>query len=206
MYTPLDLKNLKLYTMADASFANNKDMSSQMGYIIVLGNEIPRTRFTDDNSPGVSSFKLHGNNLHWSSIKCKRVTRSVLASEIYAMAHGVDIAVAIGGTINKIMERLTPAHPRVPIVACTDSHSLYDCLVKLGITKERRLMIDIMALREAYERNGLTDLRWIDGRDNPADAMAKGNCNPVLDELINTNELELRVQGWVDRDVPNTTT
>ncbi|KAE8822069.1 hypothetical protein HRS9139_10478 [Pyrenophora teres f. teres] len=167
--------------MVDASFANNKDMSSQIGYVIILGNEVT-------SSDG--SFKIRGNIVHWSSTKCKRVTRSVLASEIYAMAHGVDIALAIGTTIDMIMDRLSL--PKVPIVACTDSRSLYDCLVKLGTTKEKRLMIDIMALREAYECSDLMDIRWIDGRDNPADAMTKAASNSALEHLIDTNELELR--------------
>ena len=56
-------------------------------------------------------------------------------------------------------------------------------------------MIDIMALREAYERGELTEIRWIDGRDNPADSMTKASSNQALQALINTNELELRVQG-----------
>ncbi|KAF1357348.1 hypothetical protein EJ07DRAFT_117036 [Lizonia empirigonia] len=168
-------------------------MSSQMGFIIILGNEIP-TKNSDH------SFRIRGNLLHWSSTKCKRVTRSVLASEIYAMAHGVDMAVAIGGTISRIVKRLTPAINRVPIVVCTDSRSLYDCLVRLGTTKEKRLMIDIMALREAYERGDVTDVRWIDGRDNPADPMTKASrCNSALTTFIDTNEIELRVQGWVER-------
>ncbi|KAF1359087.1 hypothetical protein EJ07DRAFT_122048 [Lizonia empirigonia] len=123
-YVPLDVRNLKLFTLVDASFANNKDMSSQMGFVIVLGNEVTSS---DTN------FGIRGNIVHWSSVKCKRITRSVLASEIYAMAHGVDIAVTIGGTIDMIMQRLDL--PKVPIVVCTDSRSLYDCLVKLGTTK-----------------------------------------------------------------------
>lgn len=114
------------------------------------------------------------------------------------MAYRVDIAIAIGGTIDMIIERLLL--PKVPIVVCTDSRSLYDCLVKLGTTKEKRLMIDIMALREAYERSELMDIRWIDRRDNPADAMTKSGPNDALEALINTNELELRVQRWVHRN------
>ena len=62
-------------------------------------------------------------------------------------------------------------------------------------------MIDIMALREAYERGDLTEIRWIDGRDNPADSMTKASSNQALQALINTNELELRVQGWVHRSI-----
>jgi len=143
------------------------------------------------------TLEIHGNVLHWSSTKCKRVTRSVLASEIYAMAHGVDIAISIATTMNTTMKRL--AMPSIPIVVCTDSLSLYECLVKLGTTKEKRLMIDIMALREAYERGDVSDIRWIDGRDNPADAMTKASPNAALSNLIDTNNLTMRVQGWVSR-------
>lgn len=38
--------------------------------------------------------------------------------------------------------------PGVPLIDCTDSHFLYECLVRLGTTKEKWLMIDIMALRQ----------------------------------------------------------
>ncbi|EFQ90045.1 hypothetical protein PTT_13456 [Pyrenophora teres f. teres 0-1] len=75
------------------------------------------------------------------------------------------------------MDRLSLS--KVPIVACTDSRSLYDCLVKLGTTKEKRLIIDIIALREVYERSDLIDIP----------------SNSALEHLIDTNELELRVQG-----------
>jgi hypothetical protein len=186
-YVQLKMTDLKLFAFVDASFANNKDMSSQMGYVIVLGNEVANN----------TSFTIRGNIIHWSSLKCKRITRSVLASEIYAMAHGVDIAIAIGSTLNIIMDRLSLPH--ISIVVCTDSLSLYKCLVKLGTTKEKRLMIDIMALREAYKRGELKDIRWIDGHDNPADAMTKATANASIEQLVDTNKLELRVQGWVNR-------
>jgi len=54
-------------------------------------------------------------------------------------------------------------------------------------------MIDIIALREAYEQGELKDIRWIDRRDNPADSMTKSGPNTALERLINTNYLELRV-------------
>jgi len=38
-YVRLDTQKLKLYTMVDASFANNADLSSQIGYVIILGNQ-----------------------------------------------------------------------------------------------------------------------------------------------------------------------
>jgi hypothetical protein len=49
------------------------------------------------------------------------------------------------------------------------------------------------------------DIRWIDGRDNPADAMTKAGCNTAMEKLITSNKLNLRVQGWVNRDRYRTT-
>jgi hypothetical protein len=72
------------------------------------------------------------------------VTKSVLASEIYGMVKGVDMAIAIGTTITIIADQL--GLPRILTIVCTDSYLLYKCLVKLRTTTEKRLIIDIMAL------------------------------------------------------------
>jgi hypothetical protein len=69
----------------------------------------------------------------------------VLASEVYGMVAGVDIAYALSSTLRIVTDQLHL--PPLPMIVCTDSYSLYECLVKLGTTKEKRLMIDIMALR-----------------------------------------------------------
>jgi hypothetical protein len=125
------------------------------------------------------------------------VTRSVLASEIYGMVGGVDMAIAISTTIAMITDQLEL--PKLLTIVCTDSYLLYDCLVKLGTTTEKRLMIDIMALRQSYERRELMEIRWINGQDNPADAMTKPNLNKALEKFITTNCLQVRVERWVKR-------
>jgi hypothetical protein len=184
---PLDLSTAKLYVFVDASFANNKDLSSQIGYVIVLGNE----------AAGKGEFQLTGNIIHWSSTKCKRVTRAVLASELYAMAAGVDIAISISTTLAMIAHRLKLSN--IPTILCTDSFSLYECIVKLGTTKEKRLMIDIMAIRQSYERRELSEVRWVEGNSNPADAMTKANPNKALEQLIDNNQLTVKIDGWIER-------
>ena len=113
------------------------------------------------------------------------------------MVGGVDMAIAINTTIKMITEQLD--FPQTPIIICTDSYSLYECLVKLGTTKEKRLMIDIMALRQSYERREITEIRWIDGKNNPADAMTKSAPNGALGSFLTTNRLQVRVDGWVQR-------
>jgi hypothetical protein len=76
---------LQLVIFTDSLFDNNKDYSSQIGYIIVLA---------DDNN--------NCNIIHWSSVKCKRVIRSVIAPELYTMSHGFDTTCALKNTLNKI--------------------------------------------------------------------------------------------------------
>ncbi|KAF1969375.1 hypothetical protein BU23DRAFT_582696 [Bimuria novae-zelandiae CBS 107.79] len=115
----------------DSSFANNKNLSSQLGFILILIN-----KSIDINN----TFIICGNIIHYSLTKCKRVTRSI------------------------IIERL--GLPAVPLVIYTDSYSLYECLVKLGTTKEKRLIINIIALRH---------------KDNPTDAFTKALLNRALE-------------------------
>ena len=66
----------------DTLFVNNKDFSSQIGYILVLADIMNKA-----------------NIIYWSSIKCKRITRSVLASKRYAIAHRSNIGATIKLTV-----------------------------------------------------------------------------------------------------------
>ena len=66
------------------------------------------------------------------------------------------------------------------IIIYTDLYSLYECLVKLETTKEKRLIINIIILRQSYEYYKLFEIRWINGYNNLADAMTKSNSNKVL--------------------------
>jgi hypothetical protein len=189
-FVPLDLATAKIFVFVDGSFANNKDLTSQLGFAIILANEDPATATH-------SQFAIHGNLLHFSSTKSKRVTRSVLASEIYGMVAGVDMAHALATTLNQATTHL--GLPPIPTVVCIDSYSLYECLVKLGTTTEKRLMIDILALRESYQRRELQEIRWINGEDNLADAFTKVTPNRTLERFIDRNEATVRVEGWVSR-------
>jgi hypothetical protein len=69
----------------------------------------------------------------------------------------------------------------------------------LGITSEKRLMIDLMCLRQSYERREITEIRWIDGNINPADAMTKIKPCSALTKLIDTNTIDLKTTAWVER-------
>jgi len=54
-------------------------------------------------------------------------------------------------------------------------------------------MVDLMCLRQAYERREITKIKWISGGTNPADAMTKSKPCPALKLLVDTNKLDLQV-------------
>jgi hypothetical protein len=60
------------------------------------------------------------------------------------MVGGVDIVITIRTTLKMIIDWLKL--PIIPIIVCTDLYSLYKYLVKLSIIKEKRLIINIIAL------------------------------------------------------------
>lgn len=99
----LDLESLQLTIFTDSS-ADNNDLSFQICFVKVL---------TDKNNKA--------NIIYYSSTKCKRITRNVLAAELYGMVNGFDIGAFVKSTLDEILDI------QIPLVLCTDSKSLYDC-------------------------------------------------------------------------------
>lgn len=181
----MSAEKLRLFVFVDAAFSNCEDFSSQIGYVIMLGSE----EYGDKRS----TFTMTGNLLHWSSTKAKRVTRSVLAAELFAMVAGFDMAFTVRGTIEEVL------HRKVDLIVCTDSFSLYECITKLGKPSENRLMVDVSGLRQSYERREITEVRWIEGTSNPADAMTKERCCGALKDFVDANVIVVRTKAWVER-------
>ena len=95
-YITLDLEQVKLFIFINGSFANNKDFSSQINYLIILANKTEET----------NEFAIKGNLIYYSSIKSKRVTKSVLAFKIYGIVKSVNIAIVINIIIKIIIRQL----------------------------------------------------------------------------------------------------
>lgn len=174
----LSLDSLQLIVYSDAAFSTNKDHTSQLGYIIML---------TDD------SHKC--NIIHYSSAKSRRVARSVLGSEIYAFADGFDHAYAF----KYDLEAMTGKH--IPLKMLTDSKCLFDVITKSSVTKEKRLLIDIAVVKDAYAKNEISQVGHVFSDQNPADAMTKiGKCQ-ALNTVLETGRLSIQVNQWVEKNM-----
>src|SRR6266702_4116172 len=110
------------------------------------------------------------------------------------MAHGFDTGATIKATIKKILQL-----KQLSITLYTDLKSLYNCLVKLGTTQKKRLIVDLIYLQQLYKRREIAEIKWIDRGSNPIDAITKSRPCQALKDLINTNTVKLQVTEWVER-------
>lgn len=179
-FVPLDLDSMFMAVFVDAGFGANPDSSSPLGFIVTI-------------------MGIHGkaNVIHYGSLKYKRVTRSVLAAELFAMVHGFDVASTIRLTLNAMMDRV------IPLNVYTDSRSLYDCLLRINQTTDKRLLIDLRMLRPSYESREITEVFWIPTAQNPADAFTKGCPTAALSSLPEKNSITLIPNAWVERSIPD---
>ena len=67
----------------------------------------------------------------------------------------------------------------------------------------KRLMIDLMCLRQSYERRKIAKIRWIDDNKNSINVMIKSKTCTVLQNLIDSNKIDLEAEGWVKRNEMN---
>ena len=104
-----------------------------------------------------------------------------------------DMAFTIRQDLSKMMNR------NIKLTMLTDSKSLFDVITKCSQTTEKRLMIDISVVREAYEENEISNVGFIRTDQNPADAMTKVMHSKVLSRIINQNKCDVIVDRWVIR-------
>lgn len=127
----------------------------------------------------------NANIIYYSSLRTKRVTRSVLASELFSMGHGFDISSIIGLTLNAMLDDVKP------LQVYTYSRILHDFLVRINRTAEKRLLIDLRMLRQSYERREITEVFRIPTEQKQADELAKAKAIPPLQQLLDENHLHL---------------
>lgn len=72
------MKSMRVIVFSKASFLNAPELKSQLGYIIPMA---------DDSH--------HANIIHYGSSECHRAMRLVMAAEIHALIHAVDIFMLI---------------------------------------------------------------------------------------------------------------
>jgi len=159
---------LHLVVFCDASYANLSDGSSQGGNIIFLA----------DNEDRISPVS-------WCSRKLRRVCKSTEAAETMAMLDAIDSCVWIGSLLNEIM----PGKIEMSVIK-TDNRSLHDAVHSTTAVEEKRLRVEIAAIREAI-RNEEVQVDWIPKTIQLADCLTKqGADSKKLMEVLAEGRLQ----------------
>lgn len=109
------------------------------------------------------------------------------------MANEFVIGAVIKATLRKILGSA------VLLVLYTNSKLLYNYLVKLGITQEKHLMVDVMSLHQLYKLHEITEVKRIYGHHNLIDFMTKDKILLALKTLIDSNYINISITEWVKR-------
>jgi Reverse transcriptase (RNA-dependent DNA polymerase) len=174
-FPTLDQESLTIVCYTDSSFANNVDGSTQLGFIVALTDRTRKCCL-----------------ISYRSYKARRIVRSSTAGETLAFADGFDAAFIIRRDLESILAR------HVPLIMLTDSTGLFSTLTKDRYTKERRLLLDIAAVREAYMRKDLANIGLIASCHNIADSMTKLAPNQSLSHVMQSGVLSHPVEEWVE--------
>lgn len=126
-FVPLDLNSVRLMILSDAPFANAKEGRSHMGFVLAMVGRFDKVSI-----------------IHYASIRCRRIARSVMAAEIYTLVRAFDFALVLGDMLTEFLGRLPD------VEALVDRKTLFEVAAKHIKTAERRLQINVFALKASY--------------------------------------------------------
>ena len=150
-FPALDVNTTRVVVYTDSSYNNLDDGGSQGGHIVFLKDK-------HNKSCPIS----------WRSVRVRRVARSTLAAECLSFADGIDTATFVA----KIAAEFQVIKPTSSILAVTDSRSLYDAANTSTQISDRRLRVEIAAIREAKEKEEI-EILWIGKENQLADVLTK---------------------------------
>lgn len=175
-FPKLNLQSLRIIGYSDASFANNNDFTSQLGYIVFIADK------HDNAIP-----------LIFKSYKAKRITRSAMSAEVIAFSDMSDTAITLGQEIEILVNQ------KVPVQLLTDSKSLFDVISKGTRTSEKRTMLDIAASREAFRDKIISDIGFVRSNKNVADGLTKEMNQTALRTVLQSGKLSISPDQWIIR-------
>ncbi len=175
IYGNFGLNTAIVHVYAAASFSNNRDLSSQLVYVMLVADE-----------KSIFSF------ISCSSTKSQRVTRCCLAAEIYTIALALDAGFVFKHTFLVLLNQ------KIDIQIYTHSQTLLDSITSFCSMAEKRLIIGIYCLREAYRAGERFVLGCIRTNHNLSDALMKDQRHWSLHESLRTHRAITPVQQYVD--------
>lgn len=147
VYHPLHLETVYMRIWAGASFVSNEDHSFQMGFLIALYEDRDQCHVLD-----------------YSSKKSRRAVHSMMGGELYAFTEAFDAGFILVYDVRK------PLDQHITLRMFTDSKQVFTIITLGRRPTERRLAINITAIRETYERRKIDSAGLVCGSEIRADS------------------------------------
>ena len=177
------MRTAAVVSFGDSAFANVEGCRSQFGTVLCLTNQpdlVTQGRF-DLCAP-----------VAWVSGTVKRVVRSTLAAEAYAISEALETGELCRTFLSEAL------HPNVPLKGLDDqvTRPVYvhtdtmnfktTCMRDCGTVADKRLRIVVAMLRESIQSARNTHLAWIGPGKMVADALTKVMDTGVLRSFFAT--------------------
>ena len=155
-YPSLQFDTIHIRVYTDGSYNSLPNGFSQGGQIVFLadaqGNSCP---------------------IAWKSSKLRRVVRSALAAETLSLCDGCELAHYLSSLIEPL------GISKQPVQGYIDSQSLFETLGTSSQVQDRRLRVEISALRQMVEDEDVR-INWLPKEKQLADALTKPTASDKL--------------------------
>ena len=164
----LDIRSVKIASFSDASFNNLHDGGSQGGYAVFLYDKYNKSAI-----------------ISWSSNRVKRVVRSTLASETLSFTEGTDTGFFLSQLLQEILYK-----QKTRIECYTDSRSLFETVGTTKLISDKRLRVEISAIRQMVDRGEIT-IHWVNKERQLSDVLTKAGASHIpLMEAVQSGLLQ----------------
>ena len=162
--------NISIISFTDASFNNNVDGSTHGGHLIFA----------------METDTLKCCLISWKSGKIRRIARSTLAAETFAMIDGINAAVFC----RNLMAEVVGAAPNIHCF--TDSKSLVEAIFSSNAISDRRLRVDVAFIRSTVAESFFKQFSWIRTDKQLADCLTKrkSSSTDLLCRVLASGSLE----------------
>ncbi len=156
-FPSMNLSTISIVIFSDASFANLHDGSSQGSHIVFAVEKSGKC-----------------NPLTWQSKKIKRVCKSTLAAESWAMVEAVESGELVLAELCEVMRIES-----LKVICITDCKSLYEAIHTTNTLEDKGLRIPVACLRQRVNNQEMS-VRWVGTKYQLADCLTKAGASTSL--------------------------
>ena len=151
-FTDLDaVEKWVIVFITDASFNNNTDGTTHAGHLIFI----------------VNKENFYSNIVARKSGKLRRIARSTIAAECYALTEDVEASKSVRKLVGEMLGRYQP------IYCLTDIYSVVETVYSSTTICDKKLRVEVAYLRKELSDKEIEAVKWIETRKQLADCLTK---------------------------------